>query len=564
MEERRWHKAYDEGVPPSLMYEELTLPEMLDSAAARFGHRPAITFQNATLTYSQLKNEVDRLATALAALGVAKGTRVAIQAPNLPQTVIAIFATLRAGGITVLTNPLYTGPEIEHQWNDAGATVAILMDFLYAGRVKQIRSKVGIEHYIVASIPEYLGFPLNILAPWKLKKASPPMIAKVPEAPNVHHFRKLIRRTSPNPPKLEMGMDDVAMLQYTGGTTGVSKGAMLTHRNMSFNTQQTARWATGIEEGKDTWLGCLPYFHIYGVTISMLTPVYMGGHIVLIPNPRDVGAMIKNILKHRVTLMPAVPAMYNAINQYPGVDKLDLSSIKICNSGSAPLPVEVLQRFEDLTGAKISEGFGLTETSPLTHCNPVYGMRKNGSVGVPVPDTDARIVDIEDGVTEMPIGVEGELLIRGPQVMKGYWNRPEATDEMIKDGWLYTGDLATMDEDGYFRIVGRKKDMILCSGYNVYPDEVDRVLMGHPAVLEAATIGVPDERRGETVKSFIVLKPGAKVTAEDLIAYCREHLAAYKIPRLVEFRDSLPKSTVLKILRRELRDEEMAKLQTTG
>ena len=564
MEERRWHKAYDEGVPPSLTYEELTLPEMLDSAAARFGHRPAITFQNATLTYSQLKNEVDRLATALAALGVAKGTRVAIQAPNLPQTVIAIFATLRAGGITVLTNPLYTGPEIEHQWNDAGATVAILMDFLYAGRVKQIRGKVGIEHYIIASIPEYLGFPLNILAPWKLKKASPPMIAKVPEAPNVHHFRKLIRRTSPNPPKLEMGMDDVAMLQYTGGTTGVSKGAMLTHRNMSFNTQQTARWATGIEEGKDTWLGCMPYFHIYGVTISMLTPVYMGGHIVLIPNPRDVGAMIKNILKHRVTLMPAVPAMYNAINQYPGVDKLDLSSIKICNSGSAPLPVEVLQRFEDLTGAKISEGFGLTETSPLTHCNPVYGMRKTGSVGVPVSDTDAKLVDIEEGLTEMPIGVEGELLIRGPQVMKGYWNRPEATDEMIKDGWLYTGDLATMDEDGYFRIVGRKKDMILCSGYNVYPDEVDRALMGHPDVLEAATIGVPDERRGETVKSFIVLKPGAKVTSEDLVAYCRERLAAYKIPRLVEFRDSLPKSTVLKILRRELRDEEMAKLQTTG
>ena len=564
MEERRWHKAYDEGVPPSLTYEELTLPDMLDRAAARFGHRPAITFQNATLTYSRFKNEVDLLATALAALGVAKGTRVAIQAPNLPQTVIAIFATLRAGGITVLTNPLYTGPEIEHQWNDAGATVAILMDFLYAGRVKQIRHKVGIEHYIVASIPEYLGFPLNILAPWKLKKASPPMIAKVPETPNVHHFRKLIRRTSPNPPKLEMGMDDVAMLQYTGGTTGVSKGAMLTHRNMSFNTQQTARWATGIEEGKDTWLGCMPYFHIYGVTISMLTPVYMGGHIVLIPNPRDVGAMIKNILKHRVTLMPAVPAMYNAINQYPGVDKLDLSSIKICNSGSAPLPVEVLQRFEDLTGAKISEGFGLTETSPLTHCNPVYGMRKTGSVGVPVSDTDAKIVDIEDGLTEMPIGVEGELLIRGPQVMKGYWNRPEATDEMIKDGWLYTGDLATMDEDGYFRIVGRKKDMILCSGYNVYPDEVDRVLMGHPAVLEAATIGVPDERRGETVKSFIVLKPGAKVTAEDLVAYCRERLAAYKIPRLVEFRDSLPKSTVLKILRRELRDEEMAKLQTTG
>ncbi len=564
MEERRWHKAYDEGVPASLDYEELTLPGILDRAASRFGARPALSFQNTTLTYLQLKDDVDRLATALAELGVTKGTRVAIQAPNLPQTVIAIFATLRLGGITVLTNPLYTPPEIEHQWNDAGATVAILMDFLYAGRVSGIRDKLGIEHYVIASIPEYLRFPLNFLAPLKLKKASPPMIAKVPESSSVHHFRKLIRRTSPKPPAVDIDMEDVALLQYTGGTTGVSKGAMLTHNNLSSNAQQVGYWAADLVPGQETWLGCLPYFHIYGITISMLIPMFMGGHIVLIPNPRDIGAMIKNVLKHRVTVLPAVPAMYNAINQYPGVDQLDLSSIKLCNSGSAPLPVEVLEDFEELTGATISEGYGLTETSPVATCNPFYSMRKKGSVGVPVPDTDMKIVDIDDGVTEKGIGEEGELLIRGRQIMKGYWNKPEATAEVIKDGWLYTGDLATMDEDGFFWIVGRKKDMILCSGYNVYPDEVDRVLMAHPAVLEAATIGIPDEKRGETVKSFVVLKPGATASADDLVAHCRENLAAYKIPRLVEFRDGLPKSTVLKILRRELRDEEMAKVAAAG
>jgi long-chain acyl-CoA synthetase len=559
MEERRWHKAYEDGVPPSLDYEQLTIPGLLERSAARFANRPAITFRNTTLTYRQFKDEVDRLATALAALGVTKGTRVAIQAPNLPQAVIALFATLRLGGITVMTNPLYTAPEIEHQWNDAGATVAILMDFLFTQRVEPIREKLGIEHYIVASIPEYLAFPLNLLAPLKLKKASPPMIAKVPETSTVHRFRRLIRRTSPNPPSVEIGMDDVAMLQYTGGTTGVSKGAMLTHTNMSYNTQQTGSWATGLEEGKETWLACLPYFHIYGITVSMLIPVFMGGHIVLIPNPRDTDGMIKSILKHRVSLMPAVPAMYTAINEYPGVEKLDLSSIKMCNSGSAPLPVEVLERFEALTGAKISEGFGLTETSPVTHCNPFYGTRKKGSIGVPVADTDAKVVDIEDGVTEMPIGTEGELIIRGHQIMKGYWNRSEDTEDMIRDGWLYTGDLATMDEDGFFRIVGRKKDMILCSGYNVYPDEIDRWLAVHPAVLEAASIGIPDEKRGETVKSFVVLKPGASATVDELVAHCREGLAAYKVPRAIEFRDSLPKSPVLKILRRELRDEEMAK-----
>ncbi len=564
MEKRRWHEFYENGVPAALAFDDVTLPGMLDQSASRFGGRPALTFQNGTLTYSEFKEEVDRLATALAQLGVTRGDRVAIQMPNLPQTIIAIFATLRLGAITVLTNPLYTPREIASQWQDAGVTVAILMDFIYEGRVKAVRDQLPVQHYIIASIPEYLRFPLNLLAPLKLRKATPPMVAKVAGSNTVHHFRKLIRATPPSPPPVDLDMDDVAMLQFTGGTTGASKGAMLTHRNLSYNTQQIRIWARDTQEGEETWLGCLPYFHIYGITVSMLNPILVGAHIVVVPNPRDIPAMIKNIVKHRVTFMPAVPAMYNAINQYPGVDQLDLSSIKICNSGSAPLPVDVLRRFEELTGAKITEGYGLTETSPVTHSNPPLGVRKEGSIGIPLPDTDARIVDVEDGTMEMPVGEPGELLLSGPQVMKGYWNRPEATDEMIKDGWLYTGDLATVDEDGFFKIVGRKKDMILCSGYNVYPDEIDRVLMAHPDVLEAATIGIPDEKRGETVKSFVVRHPGKAATADDLTGYCRENLAAYKVPRSIEFRESLPRSTVLQILRRELRAEELAKLEAAN
>jgi long-chain acyl-CoA synthetase len=564
VKERRWHKFYEEQVPPSIEYENLTGPQMLDRSAERYGDRPALVFMNGRLSYAQFKDQVDRLATALAALGVQKGSRVAIQAPNLPQTVIAYFATLRLGAVVVMTNPLYTAREIEYQWNDAGVTVAVLMDFLYKSRVEGIRERLKVEHYVIASIPEYLRFPLNILAPLKLKRSDPPMIAKVPETPSLHHFRKLLNRTPPAVSAVETDMEDVALLQYTGGTTGASKGAMLTHRNMACNTQQVGKWTTGIEPGLETWLGCLPYFHIFGLTCAMLLPVYLGCAVVLIPNPRDIPTMIKSILKRRVTLMPAVPAMFNAINQHPGIGDIDLSSIKMCNSGSAPLPVEVLKRFEELTGAKISEGYGLTETSPVTHCNPFYGTRKVGSIGVPLPDTDTRVVDLENGVIDKPVGEPGELLIRGPQVMKGYWQKPEETANVIRDGWFYTGDIATMDEDGYHYIVGRKKDMILCSGYNVYPDEIDDVLAEHPAVLEAATIGIPDERRGETVKSFVVLKPDQQATAEELVAHCRKNLAAYKVPRAIEFRDSLPRSTVLKILRRELRDEELAKMDKSG
>jgi long-chain acyl-CoA synthetase len=558
MQQRPWHRFYESGVHASLQYDDLTIPQLFERTVARYSGRPALIFRNEELTYREFKDHVDRLSTALASRGVEKGSRVAIHMPNLPHTVIAFFATVRLGAIAVMTNPLYTEREIIHQWNDAGATVALTMDYLYKQRLESIRDELEIAHYIVGSIPEYLRFPLTVFSPRRLRRRNPPLIAEFQESDRVHRFRNLVESTPPAPPDVEIAGDDVAMLQYTGGTTGVSKGAMLTHRNVSVNAQQCRAWNTGMRDGQEMLLGILPYFHIYGLTASMVVPVMAGATIVLQSDPRDIAGLIKNVVKHRVTMCPLVPAMYVGINEYPGVDRYDLSSIKVCNSGSAPLAVEALHRFEKLTGAKISEGYGLTETSPVTHSNPFFGERKVGSIGVPIPDTDAKIVDMDTGLYEVPVGEDGELVLRGPQVMKGYWNMPAETNKVLKDGWLYTGDLARMDEDGYFYVVGRKKDMILCSGYNVYPDEIDRVLMGHPDIIEAATIGLPDPKRGETVKSFVVRR-NPKLTADEVIEYARENLAAYKVPREVEFRESLPKSTVLKILRRQLRDEEMAK-----
>ena len=560
MEPRIWHRSYDSGVPPDIEFEEIPLPRVLDRSARAHGDAPAVIFLNCRLTYRQLKEEVDRFATALAGLGVTRDTRVAIQLPNLPQAVIAYYATLSLGAQAVMTNPLYVEREITHQWNDAGCAVAVVADFVFEGRIRGIRHELPVKRYIIASIPEYLRFPLNLLAPIKLRKTRPPSIAKVEPDEGIRFMKTLIRTTPPDPPKVTLAMDDLALLQYTGGTTGLSKGAMLTHRNLSYNAQQVGAWFTDTTPGREVCLAALPYFHVFGMTVSMNYPVLVAAAMVLLPNPRDIPQMAKAIATHRVTLFPGVPAMFNAINNFPGVDTVDLSSVTSCFSGSAPLPTDVLERFERLTGSKIVEGFGLTETSPVTHTNPLKGTRKIGSIGVPVPGTDAKVVDLADGVTEMPTGTAGELIIKGPQVMKGYWNRPDATRDMIRDGWLYTGDIANVDPDGYFFIVGRKKDMIIAGGYNIYPDEVDRVLMGHPAVLEAATIGLPDQQRGETVKSFVVLKTGHAATTEEVIEYCRKELAAYKIPRQVEFRAELPKSAVLKILRRELREQELAKL----
>lgn len=564
MQEQIWHRSYDKDVPPEIDFKEIVLPEFLNGSAGRYPNTPAVHFLNCTLTFRELKDDADRFATALAALGVRKGSKVAIHLPNLPQTVIAIMGTLALGAQVVMTNPLYVRREIEHQWNDAGCDVAVTADYLFDQRLKGMRDRLPVRHYIVASIHEYLKFPLKQLAPVKLRRAKPhPLHAFVEPGPGIHFFSKMIRSTEPNPPHVDIAFDDLAVLQYTGGTTGLAKGAMLSHRNLSCNVQQIRTWFPNARDGKEVVLAALPFFHIFGLTVCMLWALSSGAALVLAPNPRDVKSIIRGINKHRVSLFPAVPAMFNAINQYPGVEKIDISSIKSCFSGSAPLPLAVLQRFEELTGCRIVEGYGLTETSPVTHVNPLSGVRKIGSVGIPVSNTEIKVVDAKDGKTEVAVGEEGELLIRGPQVMKGYWNYefgPGLEGDNFRKGWLHTGDLVALDEDGYCLIVGRKKDMIIASGYNIYPDEIDQELMAHPAILETCTIGIPDPKRGESVKSFVVLKPGQSVTEKELIDHLRVSLAAYKVPRMIEFRQELPKSSMMKLLRRELRDEELERL----
>ena len=559
MLDRVWHKHYDPATPAEIEFEELTLPAFLERSVKRFGNRPMLHFMNFSMTYAEFAAAKDKLAVALAGLGVEEGTRVAIQMPNMPQVVLAYWAAMELGAEVVLTNPLYTQREIEHQWNDAGCTVALVADFIFDQKLRGMRDKVGVRHYVVAGVADYLRWPLSWLAPLKLKRADPPLTAKVQTSDTVHDFRKLIDGASGEPPRVRRGLDEIAVLQYTGGTTGVSKGAVLTHRNLSANIQQIHAWFPDVEMGHEVCMNALPIFHVFGMTVCMNWTVFSGGALAMVANPRDPKLVAKTIEKHGVTLFPAVPAMFNALNHLPGIEKIDISSVKSCFSGSAPLPLDTMRRFEELTGSVIVEGFGMSETSPVTHCNPLKGLRLEGSVGIPVSNTDARIVDIDDPSKEVPQGEEGELVVRGPQVMRGYLGRDDETAKTIQDGWLLTGDLAKVDEEGYFYIVGRKKDMINASGMKVFPDEVDEVLMGHSKILEAATIGVPDEERTETVKSFIVLQPGQQMDRDEVREFCKGELAPYKIPYEVEFIDELPKSTVLKVLRRELRDREIEK-----
>ena len=552
--DRPWTQHYEPGVPADLVPDPRTILDFFEQSVATWGDRPAVTLKGRTLTYRQLSDQVDRFTTALAGLGVKKDSRVALWLPNLPQMVIAYLATLRLGAQAVNTNPLYVERELEHQFNDAGVSVVVTLDYLWWYKLRGMLGRTPVKHVIVTSIPDYLPFPLNFLAPLKLRKTK--QYLKVPREEGVHFFKELIARNPPNPPKVEVPLDHLAVLQYTGGTTGPSKGAMLTHRNLSVNVQQCSSWFPSVRPGGEVLLACLPYFHGFGMLVAMVWPLSVGAHIILAPNPRDIPDLVKSIHKYRVTLFPAVPALFVAINNFPGIANRDLSSVRACFSGSAPLPVEVIERFEQLTGGRITEGFGMTETTTVTHGNPLLGLRKPGTVGIPFPGTEARVVDVETGEQELGVGEEGELCVRGPQIMAGYWNRPEETASAIRNGWMYTGDLARVDEDGYTTIVGRKKDMIIAGGYNVYPEEVAAILAGHPAILESATIGVPDERCGERVKSFVVLKPGHSLEVETLRTYLVGQLAKYKLPKDIEFIPELPRSSMMKVLRRELRERE--------
>jgi long-chain acyl-CoA synthetase len=496
---------------------------------------------------------VDRFATCLTEFGIKKGDAVSILLPNSIPCVVAYYSILKIGAIVVMNNPLYSDPELEHQFKDSESKVLITIDAL-GKRMIALRPKTKIKQIVYMGIGDFLN-PIKRFLGKKLKKFP---FADVPDAPDVYRWMDCISRYQPNPPKVKLSLDDIAMYQYTGGTTGVSKGVILTHGNISKQVQQLDAWFPTFGRGHETMLGALPYFHVFGLSCSMNLAVFASWNQILIPRPQPE-PLLEAIRTYKPTFTPMVPTMYIGMMNHPDLAKTDMSCIKGAFSGSAPLPVEVIHEFQKLTGTFISEGFGMTETCPVTHTNPFNGKQKVGSIGLPLSDTMSRIVDLDDGVTDMPIGKPGELIVKGPQVMKGYKGMAEETANVLKDGWMYTGDIATMDEDGYFYIVDRKKDMIISGGYNVYPRDIDEVYYGNPKVEEACSIGVPDAKRGENVKLFVVLKEGQTATAQEMIEFGKAHLAAYKLPTEVEFRKELPKTAVGKILRKELRAEELKK-----
>jgi long-chain acyl-CoA synthetase len=557
-----WLQFYDEGVPASLEYPPVPLDRLLAEAAADHPERAAIIFGarvgsrllDKPLTYQQLDDSVSRFAAALQSLGVKKGDRVGILAPNCPQFVIAFYGTLRAGGLAVPCNFLYSADEIAHQLSDAGAEILVSLSSFYH-KVQGIRDKTPLRHIIVTNVKEYFPTGLRLLFTLAKEKKEG---HRVELASDQDRWLQALLQSATKPPvPVQVGPDDTACLLYTGGTTGVPKGAQLIHRNLVSNAIGGLAWSHAQRAGEVT-IGALPLFHSYGMTSVMNMGIAGALTMVLIPDPRDVLHVMGAISKHRATFYPAVPTMYVAINKHPQASEFDLSSVRVCLSGAAPLPGEVQETFQAITGAKLVEAYGLTETSPATHVNPLERNRI-GFIGTPWPDTDARIVDAETGERELEVGEIGELIIQGPQVMKGYWQKPTETANVLREHpslgpgvWLHTGDIARMDPEGYFQIVDRKKDMIICGGFNVYPRDVEEALYRHPAVKEAAVVGLPDEYRGEKVKAFVVLNEGQEATEEELIAFCREHLAKYKVPSAIEFRADLPKSTVGKVLRREL------------
>ncbi len=570
--EKPWLQFYDEGVPASIDYPQVDLWTLLNDTFKNYPDNIAIRMilkylplgfkLGVKMTYKELADKVDRLATAMAGMGIKKGDRVAVQIPNSPGTVIAFLATVRLGAIVVNTNPIYTAREMEHQFNDSGAKAIIIWNSLYP-KLQEIQDKTSIEKVIVYHLNDFMNPVYSYLLKSTLQKQG--QWVDVPEGDGVYHMKTLIANNPPNPPQVDIDTHDVALFQYTGGTTGVPKAAMLMHSNLIANIMQIDAWVPDMAHGKEVFMGAIPFFHVFGMTVGMLESLYVGGKLVLMPDPRDIELLMTIIQEEKVTLFPGVPTLYVAIINHKNVTNYNLHSVKVCISGGAPLPVEVQRRFEEMTSSKLREGYGLTESSPVTHSNPIYGLYKAGSIGLPFPDVEARIVSLDPDehgqYKTLGVGEEGELVVRGPQVMKGYWNRPDETAKVLdEEGWLYTGDIAKMDEDGYFYIVDRKKDLIIASGYNIVPREVEEVLYENPKVQEAVVVGVPHPKRGETVKAFIVLKPGETATEEEIIAFCKERLAPYKVPKLVEFRTELPKSAVGKLLRRALVEEEKQKL----
>jgi long-chain acyl-CoA synthetase len=531
--------------------------------AGKYPDHPAMIFKDRVISFREFNESVDRFGAFLQTLGVKKGDRVAIHLPNCPQFPIAFYAVLRIGAIAVPCNPVYIAREMKHQLNDSGSKIILTLSSLYP-LIEQIRGETGLEQVIVTRIKSYFPPVLRLLFTLLREKKSGHKVEI--HAARTQWFEDVMAAAPAKPQPVAVTGEDTALLMYTGGTTGLSKGAQLTHMNILSNAYMSMRW-TGGDEAKTSALTALPMFHSYAMTMCMNSCLVGAGTMILVPDPRDIVDVMKTIHKHQPTYYPGVPAMYIAIINHPQAHKYNLRSIKVCCSGAAPLPVEVQGRFQELTGARLVEGYGLSEASPVTHGNPAYGECHIGTIGLPWPDTEAKIMDLDSGERQLPPGEIGELCVRGPQVMKGYWNMPTETANVLRtdplDGcsWLYTGDIASMDENGYFAIVDRKKDMILgAGGFNVYPREIEDVLYKHPKVLEAAAVGLPVPDKGERIKVFIRLKEGETASEEEIMAFCKENLAPYKVPRYIEFRDQLPKTLVGKILRRELVKEATEKM----
>ncbi|KRF54452.1 long-chain fatty acid--CoA ligase [Bacillus sp. Soil745] len=559
MSNKPWQAIYPEQIPAVLSYEDKPLYSFLKESAEEFPDKVSIHFQGKELTFREVHESALKFAAYLKSIGLQKGERVAVMLPNCPQGVISFFGILMAGGVVVQTNPTYTERELEYQMKDSGAKMILVMDILFP-RVSAVASRTDIEHIIVTAIKEYLPFPKNLIYPF-IQKKQYGIVINVEHEGNHHLFSEIMKR------KITEEVDtvpidvnnDLALLQYTGGTTGFPKGVMLTHKNLLANTKMCNAWLYKNKRGEERILAILPFFHVYGMTTVLVLSVMEGNTMIIMPK-FDVEATLKTIQKQKPTMFPGAPTMYIGLLNHPDIAKYDLSSINACISGSASLPLEVQEQFEKITGGKLVEGYGLSETSPVTHANFIWDQpRVKGSVGLPWPDTDSAILSLESN-EELPPNEIGEIAIKGPQVMKGYWNRPDETEKTFKNGWLLTGDLGYMDEQGFFYVVERKKDTIIAGGFNIYPREVEEVLYEHEAIQEVVVAGIPDPYRGETVKAYVVLKKNARVTEEELNEFARKNLASYKVPRSYEFRDELPKTTIGKILRRVLIEEEKKKI----
>ncbi len=560
---RPWVRHYEQGVSAELAIPDQPLTWLLDQAVHNHSDQTAIIYYGNRLNYAQLSSLANRFAAALQRLGVQKGDRVAIALPNIPQYPIAFYGALRAGAVVVPTNPLYTEREMQHQLADSGARVIVMLDSFYPV-VRAVRANTALEHVILTSPADFLPPLLHALYPLSqrgAKNQEPRLTSKeMQRDATLHSMHSILQ------PHTKGGLEvfklpapssgeDLAALQYTGGTTGLSKGAMLTHRNLLANAFQTRYWTPNARDAEEVTLCVAPFFHSYGLTVGMNLSILAAATMVLLPRFKAKN-VVSAIRKYRPTLFPGIPTMYLAIMREVGKHTEQLSSIKYCISGAAPLPAKVRRDFEAMTHGKLVEGYGLSEAAPVTHCNPLDGEIRDGSVGLPLQNVDAAILDAETGAF-LPAGEVGEIVVKGPNIMKGYWKRDKETAGIFYKDWMHTGDLGKMDEDGYFYIVERIKDLIIASGFNVYPREVEEVLFHHPAVAEAAVVGVPDEYRGETVAAFIVLKPGyaaSEETSQDILAYCKHELTPYKVPKKLEFRETLPKSLIGKVLRRELRE----------